>query len=245
MTNSAFAHTRDSDRTIEEILAVTVSLIESGGEGAVRVQQVARLARRTMGAVYHHFGSREGLIEAARVRQFRGHIARDLELLGEHIETSATLEEFLGRVMELILSRHAEDQRDERWTRIDIIGSARRRPNLAAAVAAEGRALNQRLVGLIGRGQERGLIDPAADPLGIAALLQSIDLGFVVNDLHPDRAPTPEVWSRTLAAALQSFLGTGAKQRPAGRRRGAGGSTTRRGPGTRAGRATPARKPRG
>jgi len=92
---------RDSERTTAQILEAAIDLIESEGESGVRVHELARKAGRTMGAVYHHFESREGLIEAARALQFRGRSEEDILAIEQAVtrvgRTSLDLNVTIGR----------------------------------------------------------------------------------------------------------------------------------------------------
>jgi TetR/AcrR family transcriptional regulator, cholesterol catabolism regulator len=49
----------------DRIVAVVVSMLESGGTAAVQLPEVARAAQVSLRTVYQNFGSREGLILAA------------------------------------------------------------------------------------------------------------------------------------------------------------------------------------
>ncbi len=54
--------------TRERILSTARSLVDQHGMGAVGLETVAREAGVTRGAVYHHFGSRHGMVVAVHAR---------------------------------------------------------------------------------------------------------------------------------------------------------------------------------
>jgi len=64
---------RSADEAKAEILRAAERRLKKGGPEAVRVQLVARDVGLTDAAVHHHFGSREGLVQA-----LLRHCARDL-----------------------------------------------------------------------------------------------------------------------------------------------------------------------
>ena len=60
-----------SDSIRQRILELAVSAIDEGGEAAVRVNDLAAEAGVTIPTLYRHFGSRDGLVEAAQTYRFR------------------------------------------------------------------------------------------------------------------------------------------------------------------------------
>ena len=54
------------------ILALAIKAIDTGGEASIRVKQIADEAGTSVTSIYHFFGSREGLIEAAQIARFEG-----------------------------------------------------------------------------------------------------------------------------------------------------------------------------
>ena len=55
----------------ERILELAVEAIDAGGEEAIRVNDIAAEAGVTVPTLYRHFGSRDGLVEAAQTYRFR------------------------------------------------------------------------------------------------------------------------------------------------------------------------------
>ena len=60
-----------SDSIRQRILELAISAIDEGGEAAVRVNDLATEAGVTVPTLYRHFGSRDGLVEAAQTYRFR------------------------------------------------------------------------------------------------------------------------------------------------------------------------------
>ena len=70
---------RESEATRRAILDAAETLLTSGGEQAVSIREVCRLARVTAPTVYHHFGDKAALVDrvvdtcfAELEREFRG-----------------------------------------------------------------------------------------------------------------------------------------------------------------------------
>ncbi|MBU3700811.1 MAG: helix-turn-helix transcriptional regulator [Acidimicrobiia bacterium] len=57
----------DDNRT--KILDMAVDMIDAGGEAAIRVNHIVAAIGVTPPVLYHHFGSRDGLVIAAQVER--------------------------------------------------------------------------------------------------------------------------------------------------------------------------------
>ena len=109
--------------TRERILDLTISVINELGEQAVRTGKIAELAEVKEPTIYHHFGNREGLIEAAQAERFVRQMREDADVLVGALEkcTSATelrtaLTKFFGR-------RDSPEGYARRWQRMNALGA--------------------------------------------------------------------------------------------------------------------------
>lgn len=66
------ATTQHHTSSKEMILALAITQIDRGGEASIRVKQIAEDAGTSVTSIYHFYGSREGLIEAAQIARFEG-----------------------------------------------------------------------------------------------------------------------------------------------------------------------------
>lgn len=217
---------RDSERTTAEILEAAIELIETEGESGVRVHDLARNAGRTMGAIYHHFGSREGLIEAARALQFRGRMEADIAAIDEAVERSSRPREFVEELVGIMQAALSPARRRNRWTRVDVVGCARARPRLAAALGAE----QSRIVGLAAdafrKARDKGLLRPDADVESIALLALQMPFAFVLADIDSSTPVHADRYARFTAAILEGMLPD--EHSGDGRRRSVSGARARR-----------------
>ena len=83
------------ESTRDAFLRVTVQMIDSHGETAVRLDDVLAQAQASVSSLYHHFGSLRGLIEEAQVQRFV--LARnfDVDRLKAGVEKARTRSEFV------------------------------------------------------------------------------------------------------------------------------------------------------
>ena len=116
----------------ERMLRLAIASLEQGGEVAIRVNDIARNAGVSVTSLYHHFQSREGLIEAAEARRYRELSTLDFERIGQAIANSTSRAEFRHNISAVIRNALNDPERAKvRMTRLEILGSAKSRPSLA------------------------------------------------------------------------------------------------------------------
>ena len=174
---------RDPDRTIRRILDRAVERFDRDGADGVVVTEIAREAGVSVGAVYHHFSGRSGLVAAARTEQFRRTTLADIDELERAMDAATTFEEFQGLNRALV-------RRNRRGDRVRA-----RRERLAALVASETDAetqlgvrlaqaqLTAALTRAAERARERGWFADDVDAHAYAVMIQGLLLGAVVADL--------------------------------------------------------------
>lgn len=209
--------TRDSERTTAQILDAAIGLIESEGESGVRVHQLARKAGRTMGAVYHHFESREGVIEAARAMQFRGQTDTDLEAMRNALERCRRPEDVVGALVDILRTAVSPGRREVRWTRVDVVGCARARPRLAEVLGAEQHQIVEAVAEVFRAARDRGLLRRDVDVESLALLAQQVVFAFVLVDIDSSSPVDADRYARFFGDFVRSLL----PDRPGPRRRGA------------------------
>lgn len=210
--------TRDSELTTAQILDAAIELIESEGESGVRVHQLARKAGRTMGAVYHHFESREGVIEAARALQFRGRIEKDVAAIDDMSERCREPQDFVEGLVGILRASLSPERLDFRWTRVDVVGCARARPRLAGILGAEQHRIAALTTEVFRKAQARGLLRADVDVESLALLAQQATFAFVLSDIDPGSGVDADRYARFLGDLIRGLAADGAA--PARKRRG-------------------------
>ena len=120
---------------MDRIVDATVAAIESGGEPALRVNDIARESNVSVATLYHYFGDREGLVVAARVKQYLGSTAVYLDDFARAVGELTSPEQFSDLVKIFFDRSIAVANRKQRFLRAEILGSSRTRPLLAASCA--------------------------------------------------------------------------------------------------------------
>lgn len=185
--------------TRARLLAAAADLFAAQGIDAVSVDAVAHCAGRTSGAVYAHFGSKQGLL-LALLESWKNSV---LTVLLAEVAVSGSPDEELTAVWENLV-RGADDEsarfallEHELWLR------AARDPEVAAVLRArdeEARRFSARqLAGWTARVGAR----PTADPEELAVLVKAL-----LNGLAIQRRLDPDSFDDQLALrGLRSLLG--------------------------------------
>lgn len=188
-----------SRRTVRAILDAAIAEIDTVGASGLRHQHVLDAAGVTQGSLYHHFGSRDGLIDAAFAEMFTTDI--------EHIinEAGSVIDDEGSGIDELLALLIGPEGFDRRRLRLNALVAAFVRPSLRPVICLAQRALTSSLIEAIETFQSRGRIDQAVDPRGLAVFLQACSIGSIITELDPETSGSTPI-EPVIRAALRSTL---------------------------------------
>lgn len=188
--------------TKQRLLEAAIAVIDEEGVKGIRIRDIAAAAGVREPSVYHFFGSRDGLVEAALAERFNIHLSEMFQSFNSGLVDCRTQADFVELVRS-VLAKTFEDGRSRvRSIRADIIGSAQSRPQLKEAV-------NEAMLGsftdfnrYVEAAQIRGWIDPALDGVTFAAWITGVLNGRVYIEMNPDAYNFPAWQKMTTDAAL-------------------------------------------
>lgn len=192
--------------TRDRLLRAAVKALDHGGESAVRIREIAAECGVTAPSIYHFFGSRDGLIEAALAyRYFTG----QWELgtgFADAVFACTSKTEFVALVhttMETILS---PDRAAYRLVRVSALGGTITRPRLAEGVIQFQREFNRRLAEAIRFAQASKWVRADFNPEVFGSWLTGMINGRVLIELDPKHSGAAE-WDLLAVRAVCSVLG--------------------------------------
>lgn len=150
------------------ILTLAMKAIDEGGEASLRVKKIADDAGTAVTSIYHFFGSREGLVEAAQIARFEAGYAEGRRMVLESAQSVETREEFANLVEAVLRDLFSSRHNHNRLRRINVVGSAVTRPELLAAINDSQRLWLAEIVEGLMVAQQRGFIAPDADVATVA-----------------------------------------------------------------------------
>jgi AcrR family transcriptional regulator len=190
--------------TRQRLLDRTIEVIEAEGVPGVRVQPIAA-AGVAVPSVYHFFGSKEGLIEAAQAERYGRVLAESSSRFAIGVQDSADAAEFRQRCRTALLGFCDDEGAARRLSRINALGSGYAHPELLAALNETQARASEGFAGVIAAAQERGWIRPELDPAAVAAWLMGSILGRVLIEIGPNQVD-PDRWNAVFLEAAFGLL---------------------------------------
>lgn len=170
-----------------KLLECAIAAIEEGGEAGLRVQEVAREAGLSVSAIYHRFGSRQGLVEAAQERRFidtwGDTVRRDLTGLEMVITTAKDPEQLRSMLSKMGDNVASAERAPGRVKRMTIIGSAVNQPGLRQTIADFYRDFGDATAKLHRQAMDEGLFRADFDPQVAGAWVHAQLFGRVTGDI--------------------------------------------------------------
>lgn len=191
--------------TMERALVVVGEILDEGGEASLRLADVSKRSGVSIGSLYHHFESREGLIRAARERQFLQSLPTDADDVANLLAVATTPAQVADRLEQILRSTQTPDRAANRLRRVELIGAAAARPELLEAISATQTMMLDVGEALAATFRERGWLREGMEPRTVALFVQAVTLGRVLGDLD-QRGVDEDAWIRLLLLALGGVL---------------------------------------
>jgi len=189
------------DAVIERLLNVDESLI--------RIPEVCEATGVNYGSVYHHFGSREGVIDAAYESMFIGLVNEDIAGIRTINETASSLDEYVEKMQPLMVALSAgEDRSNRRARRVRIVAAALTRPELKRLVGEIQSELTGDLTELVQHGQDQGWIRTDIPSNAIAVFFLALVFGRNLDDVSSTPIAQAD-WDRMVLMAFTGMLNRG------------------------------------
>lgn len=191
---------------MKAVIDEVVARLWDGDESLIRIPEICDATGVNYGSVYHHFGSREGVIDAAYSQLFSDLVQRDIDELSKISQQSTGIDEFLVRIQPLIgMLSAGEDRRRGRAMRARIVAAAVTRPELARLIGAAESRLTAGLSSVMSMGQDRGFVRKDVSAWSLAVLIQAIVFGRVLDDITSSPIEQAD-WDLTMTTLFRSAM---------------------------------------
>lgn len=178
----------------ERILRAAAEVFAERGYEGARVQEIAKRAGMTTGAIYAHFAGRHELLLAATGLQDRTTALEQLDQLG-HLD--------VRQIITTIGPALATDpDLGMRPMAMEALVAARREDRLHDVMRDRVEASNEELASLIARGQREGAIADDLDPETVAKFFNALLVGVAALDPVWDKPLSEKDWSTLLDRLL-------------------------------------------
>jgi AcrR family transcriptional regulator len=206
--------------TRERLLAAAAQLFADHGIDAVSVDVVAEAAGRTSGAVYDHFGSKQGMLLALLDVWEQSLVT----VIAAEFELATDVAERLRAVADNLIAHPSEETRRLLLLERELALRAARDPEVAAALRIRAAEAHDRMARGFASWMAEGIIEPVADPDTLATVFRALVVGLEMHHRLDPAAVDVEVVTAALGRLLNvtvpaSEVPVPATHRPAAHRR--------------------------
>lgn len=184
--------TADRHPTAQAILDAAIADMEATGEASIRITKVLEAAGAVNGSLYHHFGSREGLVQEAIAERFVGSVSQGLAQFAVEISAATTTEELFAVFRKELVRIGTPEVRLQRARRMTTLAAALPRPQLLERITAAQASYFDAAGEVIGDLQRRGLINSEVDTRAFSAWFLGLSLSRLLSEIDP--VCEPEGW---------------------------------------------------
>ena len=197
---------RRSIPVMNSVLDAVAERLVAGDETQIRIPEICEATGVNYGSVYHHFGSREGVIEAAYVMIFSELVDVDIAWLDQLSMSADTFDDFVSAVAPLVeVMSSGERRRERRALRLRIVAAAQTRPELHALIGETQVRITEGLTKVVEYGQERGWLRTDLSAHSIAVLMQAMVFGRSLDDVSS--SPIDDVeWGMAMTVVFAELV---------------------------------------
>lgn len=177
---------RDPDATLQRILDRAVARFDEQGAKGIVVTAIAREAGVSVGALYHYFSGRAGLLAAVRAEQFVRTTESDITDLRQGLSSAETFDEFLELNYALVRRNRRPDRVRARRERLSALAAGEIDPETSFSVQEAQRRLTSALVEGVEQARARGWFAEDIDARAWVVMMQGLMLGAVLADLDAE-----------------------------------------------------------
>lgn len=191
---------------LAEVIAVTTQLLLEHGEGGFRIEDVIEKTGISKSSLYLHFGDRDGLVAAAYVELFTTDTNRNISQAIAAFANIKSREE-LESIIPLLVESLVQTSGDVRWNRIDVLSSARHRPQFLARITEAQTRMNSALEEVFRVQQELGNARLDMHAREMAVLIQAVSFGRLFRDIDSRMKKNDLTqWAELTTAVYKLFI---------------------------------------
>lgn len=192
----------DGIETMARLMSQARIELEKNGVDNFDVEAVLERSEAARSSLYHHFGSKFGLIYTAQLEELVEGLNTDNQLFRFLVETATSEEEFFARLAELMRATSTKEFVELRRRRIQVLASATHNEKLAEAIRVaqvEGNLYFTESLEIL---RTRGWINPTHDLHAVTYMTQGLLIGHIMLDF----SQLPELEEGWVEMAMQTIV---------------------------------------
>ena len=191
--------------TKQRLLDAAIKSINERGESGLRIDDLLEEVDVKAPTLYHHFGSREGLMVEAQAERFLTSIRTGVPEVIAAFERSNSVEDLRGAVRLAISMRGDASRIRYRLQRLNALGAAYARPELARRIVEAHEQVVREVAAAMVPFQRRGLIRADINLEMVVALYNGALIGGLLVELD-GATLDPREWETVMMDALDHLL---------------------------------------
>jgi len=191
--------------TINRLLKYSAAEIKKNGIAKYDLDDVLRRSKTSKGSLYHHFGSKNGLIAATQSHTLSADIGRDNQSLRAFIEAAKSKDEMLAILDFAIQHGINSDSAKSRKRRIQALAFGQHDKLIALQLKNDQIQASEYLAETLQIAQDRGYFSPSVSCRGFAFWIQGAVFGHLLVEIAED-TNLAEEWTATMRRALDTFV---------------------------------------
>jgi AcrR family transcriptional regulator len=203
----------DGVETMARLMVEARKELTKHGVDEFDIEVVLTNSKTARSSLYHHFGSKFGLVYAAQLEELTEGLNNDNTMFRLLVETSTSEKEFFGNLTQLMHSTSTKEFIELRRNRIRVFSSATSNKKLADSVRAaqvEGHLYFAETLEIL---RDRGWIKPQFDLHTVTYMIHGLLFGHVLLDFS--RLPELEDdWADVAISAIIHLVGGSEKFAP-------------------------------
>ena len=191
--------------TIEKLLEVTINELDRVGLAEVDIESLLRKSKISKGSLYHHFGSKNGLLAAAEAQQFMKYLKREGETFRKLIEDCKSKQKFIDLVAAVMKITRLEANIDFIKKRVRAIAMSFNDENLAQVLKNAQIEVTEYLAASFQIAKDRGWVKPDTDLMALSYWIHGVFIGHIMLDIT-EQTEHEDAWGQVAFEALRPFL---------------------------------------
>ena len=195
----------DGIATSERLMAEAAKEIQRFGIENFDVQRVMDRAKATNGSLYHHFGSKNGLIIAAESHLLLESYDQGNQLLRLLTENAQNIDEFASHLELMVRTATNTESEESRRRRVRALALAQHNPALAEKIRKSQIEASNYLANTIQIAVDKGWLRPDIDVRAFSYFQQAVFFGHKLLDISGE-GDLKEPWNEIAIIAFKAFL---------------------------------------
>jgi len=193
------------ETTKDAFLRVAIDSINTLGESSVRLEAILEEVGVSPSSLYHHYGSLNGLVEAAQVERFRRANVGNAKELKRRVGEAETIEEFTAVVDEMMDTFLNVKRAVFRMQRASSLGSAYGRPELLEILGQSQKDALEIGTEALDIAKYKGFVRKSLDSQAFVAWFDSQAFGRVLVEITQDKKLGAE-WNVLARQSVHALL---------------------------------------